>query len=563
MDSQLSAGSGSGSGSLPEAQAAGLEEAHVEALVLAAYSSLLLGCLLRESCNTAVILSVLPRSSPGPMIRVLEAFVALQTHAGVLTLATLQPLLGVIAELQELLPVAEGGGGDHGSARHLVQGLLDQTRTPSVAGGGGAMGAQRSGGDGGSARALGNRAMPVSAYSGRAARVAAESNAIADDAADVTDTWLSPKPKAGYGSGKKHKIEEEDEEDDEEEEKEEEEDGGEEEEEEEAQEAETEVEPGGNGTQHLDKSPKSGSSARPLPCLAGFESKKKSCPFTRTGYEECEDDEENAQDEATPLLAPPADLLASTPSDDEAVPGDEGMDSPALFTARPRRSVAAAKPTQAEVDAKKGQKRKEQEAAAKAKQAEVDAKKKQKQLEAAVKAKSKQVDADAKKEQKRKEQEAAAKARQADAEAKQKEQEAAAKAKVKQVDADAKKKRGAPAPVPVPVPAPVAAPRASPSHAAKLRAPAPPAHQRSPASSAPSLFVVGDMVSVRQRTMPGFNFEGGLGRVTKVSVGSFALPGAVLQEQCHEPISYSRLPIILLHCRRSTTSTSLVFRRRR
>lgn len=64
-----------------------VEEAHsqsmcmlqAEHLVLAAYTSLLLGCLMRDcSANRHEVLNALPDHSPRPIIRVLKAFLAFQ-----------------------------------------------------------------------------------------------------------------------------------------------------------------------------------------------------------------------------------------------------------------------------------------------------------------------------------------------------------------------------------------------------------------------------------------------------------------------------------------------------
>lgn len=54
-----------------------------EHLVLAAYTSLLLGCLMRDNpSNRAAILAALPNHSPRTLIRVLKAFLAFQKQVG-------------------------------------------------------------------------------------------------------------------------------------------------------------------------------------------------------------------------------------------------------------------------------------------------------------------------------------------------------------------------------------------------------------------------------------------------------------------------------------------------
>ncbi|TFJ84900.1 hypothetical protein NSK_003932 [Nannochloropsis salina CCMP1776] len=72
-----------------------------EELVLAGYTALLLGCMMREDApNRNAILSFLPHHCPHLLVRVLKAFLAFQQSLGVLTSSVMAPVLEMIAELE-------------------------------------------------------------------------------------------------------------------------------------------------------------------------------------------------------------------------------------------------------------------------------------------------------------------------------------------------------------------------------------------------------------------------------------------------------------------------------
>ncbi|CAM9370641.1 unnamed protein product, partial [Phaeothamnion confervicola] len=76
-------------------------QVEVDALVLSGYACLLLGCLACGGGPPAeATLAALPRRSPRVVVRVLQAFVAMQQHAGILTKEMAVPVCHLVEQLE-------------------------------------------------------------------------------------------------------------------------------------------------------------------------------------------------------------------------------------------------------------------------------------------------------------------------------------------------------------------------------------------------------------------------------------------------------------------------------